>query len=602
MGKSHPREMPFSFVLLALFLSSAGASLQDAPVQEVELRDDLQVTADIKIRPGVYRIPDQGEPGIIQILASDITVDMTGVRLFGNAEDATPDQFQGTGVLAGNVSDVTLKGGKIHGFRFGIRWHKCTGGTIQDMDWSDNHAQKLKSTPEKMDEGDWLEIRKLEPWYEYGAGLWLEECEQVKVLDNYSRRTQNGIILVRSQQCRILRNDCSYCSGWGIALYASERNIISKNRFDFCVRGESWGKYSRGCDSAGILLVVGSSNNRVTNNSATHGGDGFFLTSGPGDDVYAEPSNNNFVSYNNFSHSPHNAIEATFSTGNRFQGNRCDDSDYGFWLGYSRKSEVAINTMHNCVQAGVAIEWGSENRIHQNLITRTRGPGVWLWKRENKLNAEQEHVKNRIEKNKLYYNEVGLRIHHMTGGRLAGNHSVANLWEKDLQWIEIVDLNFAVTRATHRNVVTRTKLKEESKAAGYVVDLNKPFPQPLEQLIVQFHWSPLHDRQADLLELEGRTEKGEWIPLQKVHGQDWPLLHLKIPTSQDIRQARIRLLTEIQGFDVVKVYAGKLYDPAFPEIRDSKSPPVAPPGANPPRMGRRHIRIGPYYPLPVTTD
>ncbi len=58
------------------------------------------------------------------------------------------------------------------------------------------------------------------------------------------------------------------------------RNIVSRNRFDYCVRGYSHGVYWRGQDSSGILMFERCSDNVFAENSATHGGDGVFLFGG----------------------------------------------------------------------------------------------------------------------------------------------------------------------------------------------------------------------------------------------------------------------------------------------------------------------------------
>ncbi|NJN14463.1 MAG: hypothetical protein HC813_02190 [Planctomycetes bacterium] len=79
---------------------------------------------------------------------------------------------------------------------------------------------------------------------------------------------------------RIEGCDASFNSGWGIALWRSSGNLVQGNRFDWCVRGYSHGIYDRGQDSAGILVFEQSSGNRFLWNSATHGGDGFFLYAG----------------------------------------------------------------------------------------------------------------------------------------------------------------------------------------------------------------------------------------------------------------------------------------------------------------------------------
>ena len=65
---------------------------------------------------------------------------------------------------------------------------------------------------------------------------------------------QNALLLVRVTDAKVYDNDFSFNSGWGLALWRSSRNVISRNAIDFCVRGYSHGVYNRGQDSAGILM------------------------------------------------------------------------------------------------------------------------------------------------------------------------------------------------------------------------------------------------------------------------------------------------------------------------------------------------------------
>ena len=84
-------------------------------------------------------------------------------------------------------------------------------------------------------------------------------------------------MLTRSDSLRIRDQLTSRSTRGCIGLYRSSDNTIVGNRIDFDVRGYSHGFYRRGQDSAGLLFFEQSSRNVVAFNSATHGGDGFFL-------------------------------------------------------------------------------------------------------------------------------------------------------------------------------------------------------------------------------------------------------------------------------------------------------------------------------------
>ncbi len=96
-----------------------------------------------------------------------------------------------------------------------------------------------------------------------------------------------------------------------------------------------------------------------------------------------EPANNYFA-HNDCSFSPHNAIEAVFSDGNIFKHNTCNNSNYGFWLGYSFNSVIDSNEIQynggldGDGGGGIAIDRGYNNTISNNLIGYN-SIGIKLW-------------------------------------------------------------------------------------------------------------------------------------------------------------------------------------------------------------------------------
>ena len=82
-------------------------------------RAGTQVQGDVRICPGRYRIPDPAERGVIIAVSSGTRVDLTGVTLVSG--DTLQHEFVGRGVTATNVDNVTVTGGTIRGYRFGIR-------------------------------------------------------------------------------------------------------------------------------------------------------------------------------------------------------------------------------------------------------------------------------------------------------------------------------------------------------------------------------------------------------------------------------------------------------------------------------------------------
>jgi parallel beta-helix repeat protein len=363
---------------------------------EVTPVDDLVITESCRLKPGVYRLADTGKPGVIRIEGRHVLVDMTDVTLLGAKEGADPDAYAGTGVIVTGESHV-IRRGAVRGYKVGVKVEGGKDHWLLGIDVSLNFAQRLASTPDKEVATDWLWPHKNDAgqWAaNYGAGIWIHDATGVRVLDCRGRQQQNGLLLDRATKCLVRQCDFSFNSGWGVALWRSSDNRIERNRMDWCVRGYSHGVYDRGQDSAGILVFEQCHRNRFTDNSATHGGDGFFLYAGheTTKETGAGGCNDNLVERNDFSHAVANGIEATFSTGNRFVDNRLDDCNYGIWAGYSRKSEFRNNVIRGCTYAGVAIEHGSENVIAGNVIADCP-KGVWLWWDEDKEFLESVYGK-----------------------------------------------------------------------------------------------------------------------------------------------------------------------------------------------------------------
>ncbi|MBI2920322.1 MAG: right-handed parallel beta-helix repeat-containing protein [Planctomycetes bacterium] len=378
------RFLPFALAFLAGCGSSETPERPPAPREIVIDRDDIDVTESVVVRPGTYRVADRNGDGVLRVKSDDVTVDLTGVTLIGSQEGAAPDAFEGIGVRVDGREGVVVRGGAIRGFRGAVYFKTCLGGAVEGVDVSDNRAQRLKSTPSRCDDGaDWLapHFNDQNEWFtSYGAGITLDGGHGTRVSGCRGRRTQNGIVLRNAQGSRIVDNDMSWMSGWGIALWRSSRNEISHNRCDYGVRGYSHGVYDRGQDSAGILMFEQCSDNVIAMNSATHGGDGIFMYAGhETTQVTGEGGcNRNLLWRNDFSHAVANAIECTFSDGNRFVENVLDDSNYGVWAGYSYDTKIVGNTCRGARVAGVAIEHGHDNLIEGNLFEKC-GDGVQLW-------------------------------------------------------------------------------------------------------------------------------------------------------------------------------------------------------------------------------
>ena len=362
----------------------------------------MHVTHSIVVRRRVYNLAasDEIQTPVITISGENITVDFHGATLRGSSVDAPPDQRRGLAILVENGKNITLKNAFIHGYKLAILARNTSGLHISHCDWSYNWKQRLKSTLEKEDESDWMFFHhnELDEWIygtkdqpAYGCGgVYLTACNHFEVDHCVNTGSQCGLMLNRSDHGQIWGNDFSFLSAVGIGLYRSSKNIIQQNRIDYCVRGYSHGVYSRGQDSAGILVYEQCFKNTFAYNSATHGGDGFFLWAGQSTmDTGQGGCNDNLVLENDFSHSPANGIEATFSY-NTFVGNKLLECWHGVWGGYSFDSEFVGNVFKYCGEA-VSIEHGRLNFITKNEISDCDS-GIALW--ANPPDPNWAYVKN----------------------------------------------------------------------------------------------------------------------------------------------------------------------------------------------------------------
>lgn len=327
------------------------------------------------LRPGVPHYVS--EP--LRLQGSDRVFDFEGAEIAGLG--TTPDAFEGTAIIVEGGRNITIRNVRIRGFKVAIHAIGVERLTIENCDLSGNWRQRLNSTPDAEAPEDWLYGHRNDDneWLRYGAAIYLDRCPGAVIARNTGRQGQNGICITRSDGCRIFDNDFSFNSGWGLAMYRSSRCVVSRNKFDWCIRGYSHGVYSRGQDSTGILVYEQCSDNVFAYNSATHGGDGFFLWAGHEtlDKTGEGGCNNNLLYRNDFSHAAANGIEATFSVGNRFIENRLEECDHGVWAGYSSKTEIVGNYIARNAN-GISIEHGNGNTIDGNSF-EGNGVAIHLW-------------------------------------------------------------------------------------------------------------------------------------------------------------------------------------------------------------------------------
>ncbi len=423
-------DMKVAVLVVLAWWAGPGSSIlrgADAPLPRVVVTTDdtvLTRSCEIVIPPGTI-LADANTNGVLHIGADDIVVRFARDSVLQGAAPR-PDRWdglRGIGIRVNGHAGVTVAGARVHGYFNGLVATRAPRLVIEGGDFSDNYRQRLASTPQAEDGSDWLfphnndEVK----WrHQYGGAVCVEESDGLILRGVRVRRGQNGILLDRVNGARVYDNDCSFLSGWGLALWRSSSNVIARNAFDFCVRGHVEGVYNRGQDSAGILCFEQCNDNVIAENSATHGGDGFFGFAGREalgehwmarerdrlrretgrtevDDLLRVPPevairfsalgcNRNLLLANDFSYAPAHGIEMTFSEGNIFARNRLvENAICGVWGGYSSATLIAENEFtgnggmaYGLERGAINMEHAADNRILRNTF-RNNKCAVHLW-------------------------------------------------------------------------------------------------------------------------------------------------------------------------------------------------------------------------------
>ncbi len=375
--------------------------LQSHPILVLE-HDDTVVrdSCTVRIAPGRV-IEDLNGDGVLHVLSDGVEITFEeGSVLRGAPPDAPLDTLTGVGIRVETASRVRLLGLRVEGFRCGVWAQDADGLRVLDGRFQRNYAQHLLSSPEAEDGADWLWPHKndAEEWRTvYGAAISVRRSRGIELARNQTRAQQNGILLDRVEDSQLYDNDCSFLSGWGLGMWRSSGNLISRNAFDFCIRGYSHGVYNRGQDSAGILLFEQCSRNYFLENSVTHGGDGVFGFAGReaiGEDPAPEEDfdyfergcNANWFIGNDLSYAAAHGLELTFSFHNRIFDNRLvGNAICGMWLGFCQQTIVARNQIESNGEAGYGLERGGINidQSRGNLVLSNQfarnAVGVHLW-------------------------------------------------------------------------------------------------------------------------------------------------------------------------------------------------------------------------------
>lgn len=402
--------MILAAISFASLLTLAGAPHQAAPCLRLS-RAGTQVQGSVKICPGRYRIPDRTERGVIIAASSGTRIDLTGVVL--DSGDSVPSRFVGVGVASRGVDAVTINGGVIRGYRYGVRVEGGRSHRVTGSDLSGSRRQDVRSTLAQPDSADRLEVVRPDSFERYGGGILLKRTTAASVTGITARSAQNGITLVEVRDGYFADNDLAANNGWGIHLWRSAGNIIARNRVDHTRRCESQVP-AADCGAAALLLREASDSNTIVDNDLSASSLGLVVA---GAKRSIRPSVGNLVVRNNASAALRTAFTAAYGWNNTFLENRADSAGIGFRLDHSGGSTLRSNTVIGSRSAGIVSDHGSDNAILANVVI---GGQVGI-----RVDAPEEagdpSRRYRIDDNVLARLEQGLVLARTTRAQVRGN-------------------------------------------------------------------------------------------------------------------------------------------------------------------------------------
>jgi parallel beta-helix repeat protein len=389
-------------------LLAAGAAMVEAPCVRPS-RAATQVQGEVRICPGRYRIADPSERGVIIAASSGTSIDLTGVTL--ESGDSVPERYAGIGIASRGVDGVTVLGGTVRGYRFGVLLEGGHGHRISGGDLSGSRAQRLRSTAQRADSADRLDLTRADAIERYGGAILLRNTVGASVTGVTAHGGQNGIGLVEARDSYLGDNDVSGNSGWGVHLWRSSHNLIVRNQAGRTRRCPIAGS---ACGGAAILLREASDSNIITDNDLTASSTGVLLTGAP---PLTRASVGNLIIRNDASLALESGFAALFTWGVTFLENRADSAAAGFRLTRVSTTTIRGNTVIGARESGIMVAHGSDNTIESNILLGAR-VGIRIIAPDIGAPASRGF---RIDDNVLSGLERAIVLEGTTGSRIRGN-------------------------------------------------------------------------------------------------------------------------------------------------------------------------------------
>jgi parallel beta-helix repeat protein len=399
------------FTSLALLSSLAFLSPDehDAPCLR-PTRAGTQVQGEVRVCPGRYRIPDKAEHGVIIVASSGTRIDLTGVVL--ESGDSVPGRFVGAGIASRSVDRVTITGGVIRGYRYGVRLEGGKSHRVSGADLSGSRSQGMGSGSTRPDAADRLDLLRSDSFVPYGGGLLLRGTVEASVTGITAGGAQNGIALLETRDSYIADNNVASNTGWGIHLWRSSHNIIARNQVDHTLRCQTQVPPAD-CGAAAILLRDASDSNTIVDNDLTASSLGLLLT---GERPLSRPSIGNLVYRNNASSAIGVGFTLAYGWANSLLDNRADSAAVGVRLEHSGTTTVRGNTVIGS-RTGILSNHGADIAILANVLIGG-GVGIRVGAPEQ---GQEESRRYRIDDNVLARLEQGIVVERTTRAQLRGN-------------------------------------------------------------------------------------------------------------------------------------------------------------------------------------
>ena len=395
-----------ALVPLALLATSAGASV-GAPCLR-PTRPGTQVQGEVRICPGRYRIADPGERGVIIAASSGTRIDLSGVVI--ESGDSLPGRFVGVGIASRDVDGVSILGGTVRGYRFGIRLEGGRSHRITGTDLSGSRADPVPASSEPADTAARLDVARPDVFLGYGGGLLLVRTTGAAVTGVTARGARTGIGLFDARESYVADNDVSGNRAWGIHLWRSARNVVTRNRADHTLRCVA----PTDCRAAAILLREGSDSNTISENDLTASSTGVLVT---GQAPLTRASVGNLVFRNDASLAAGAGFAAMSVWNVTLLENRADSAEQGIRLDQVTGAVLRGNTVIGARDAAIWSVHGRDNAIESNALVdvpvgiRIGAPRA----------GGARSVGYRIDDNVLGGVGQGIVLQGTTGSRVRGN-------------------------------------------------------------------------------------------------------------------------------------------------------------------------------------